>query len=114
MPREPRQGGASGDGTLLSIRFTAHAEGQTRIVFRNFRAGSSAGESIFPTSPEMLIVVGRRAAAVPAWDVNEDGITNATDVALVTAALGQNPPKNPRTDVNGDGVVDGKDPRTCG
>ena len=28
---------------------------------------------------------------------------------LVTAALGQTPPKDPRTDVNGDGVVDGKD-----
>ena len=103
------QGGASGDGTLLSIRFTAHEEGQTRIVFRNFRAGSSASESIFSTSPEMLIVVGRRAAAVPAWDVNEDGITNAVDVALVNVALGQTNPANPRVDVNGDGIVDGKD-----
>ena len=28
---------------------------------------------------------------------------------MVTDALGQKPPKNPRTDVNGDGAVDGKD-----
>ena len=47
--------------------------------------------------------------ALPAWDVNEDGITDATDVLLVTAALGQEPPENPRLDVNGDGVVDAKD-----
>ena len=45
----------------------------------------------------------------PAWDVNEDGIVDATDVLLVTVALGQEPPENPRLDVNGDGVVDGKD-----
>ena len=102
-------GGASGEGKLLSIGFTALTRGKPRVLLRNFRAGSSAGESIFSTSPEMLIVVGRHAATVPAWDVNKDGITNATDVALVTAALGQNPPQNPRTDVNGDGVVDGKD-----
>ena len=47
--------------------------------------------------------------ALPAWDVNEDGIVDATDVLLVTAALGQEPPENPRLDVNGDGVVDAKD-----
>ena len=47
--------------------------------------------------------------ALPAWDVNEDGITDATDVILVTAAVGQEQLQNPRLDVNGDGVVDGKD-----
>ena len=103
------QGGASGDGTLLSIRFTAHADGQTRIIFRNFRAGSNTGKSILATPIEMTLIVGGQETTTPAWDVNEDGITNAVDVALVTAALGQNPPQNPRTDVNGDGVVDGKD-----
>ena len=45
----------------------------------------------------------------PAWDVNEDGVTNAKDVKLVRKALGQSPPINPRTDVNGDGVVNGND-----
>ena len=102
-------GGANGEGTLLSLRFTAIANGQGRIVLRNFRAGSSDGKTIPSSSPETLIVVERRAPTFPAWDVNADGITNAKDVELVTNALGQNPPKNPRTDVNGDGVVDGKD-----
>ena len=45
----------------------------------------------------------------PAWDVNEDGIVDATDVILVAEALWQEQPENPRLDVNGDGVVDGKD-----
>ena len=103
------QGGASGDGTLLSIRFTAHADGQTRILFRNFRAGSNTGKSIPATPIEMTVTVGGQETTTPAWDVNEDGITNAVDVALVNVALGQNNPANPRVDVNGDGIVDGKD-----
>ena len=103
------RGGASGEGTLLSVRFTALANGKGRIVLRNFRAGASDGKTILSTPPEIMIVVEQRALTFPAWDVNTDGITNATDVQLVTAALGQKPPKNPRTDVNGDGVVDGKD-----
>ena len=102
-------GGANGEGTLLSVRFTAIANGQGRIVLRNFRAGSSDGKTISSTPPEIMIVVEQRAPTFPTWDVNADGITNATDVELVTAALGQEPPKNPRTDVNGDGVIDGKD-----
>ena len=102
-------GGASGEGTLLSVRFTAIANGQGRVVLRNFRAGSSAGETILSTLPQIIIVVGGEATTIPKWDVNEDGITDAADVNLVTAALGQSPPTNPRTDVNGDGVVNGRD-----
>lgn len=45
------------------------------------------------TPPEIMIVVEQRAPTLPAWDVNMDGITNATDVQLVTEALGQRPPK---------------------
>ena len=47
----------------------------------------------------------------PSWDVNEDGSVDNTDLALVTAALGQSGEDivNPRTDINGDGVVDNDD-----
>ena len=103
------KGGVEGEGTLLSVRFTAITRGEGRVVLRNFRAGSSTGQTILSTPPDTLIVVKRSAPTFPAWDVNKDGITNASDVALVTDALGQKPPKNPRTDVNGDGVVNGKD-----
>ena len=45
------------------------------------------------------------------WDINEDENVDASDVALVTAALGQSGADilNARTDVNGDGVVDADD-----
>ena len=45
-------------------------------------------------------------AVYPAWDVNEDGTTDITDLILVAAALGTGDLENPRLDVNGDGVVD--------
>ena len=45
------------------------------------------------------------------WDVNQDGVVDDTDAALVTAAIGQTGETiaNPLTDVNGDGVVDRDD-----
>ena len=47
----------------------------------------------------------------PPWDINEDGTVDATDSALVTAALGQSDDDivDSRTDVNGDGTVDADD-----
>ena len=102
------EGAVNGEGTLLSVSFTAKAAGKTRLRLRNFQAGTHTGETIPGTPPEIIIVVEGRVAR-PAWDVNEDGVTDAGDLLLVTAALGQKPPENPRTDVNGDGVVDGKD-----
>ena len=103
------KGGVKGEGTLLSVRFTAIARGEGRVVLRNFRAGTSTGQIIQSTPPETLIVVKRNIPTVPAWDVNKDGVTDAKDVRLVRRALGQSPPVNPRTDVNGDGIVNEKD-----
>ena len=100
--------GVSGQGTLLSVRFLAKAAGKTRLSLRNFHAGSNAGEAISGSLLDIIVnVVG------PAWDVNEDGVTNAKDVKLVRKALGQSSPVNPRTDVNGDGIVNGKGSRSC-
>ncbi len=103
------KGGVSGTGTLLSVTFTAIAEGRTTVKLRNFQAGTPTGEAVGGFAPEISIQVGGEAVSRPAWDVNEDGVTDAQDLLLVTLALGQKPPKNPRTDVNGDGVVDRKD-----
>ena len=47
--------------------------------------------------------------AYPAWDVNEDGKTDLTDLVSVAAAVGTSDPENPRLDVNGDGAVDIQD-----
>ena len=73
-------------------------DGGTGVVFFGFAADA-----------EYTLTLPTTEAARPAWDVNEDGIVDATDAMLVTAALGQQQPENPRLDVNGDGVVDGKD-----
>ena len=55
--------GASGQGILLSIRFTALANGETRLTLQNFQAGSSTGKPI-PSSPiEIFVVVGGPPAA---------------------------------------------------
>lgn len=103
------KGGVSGTGTLLSVTFTAIAEGRTTVKLRNFQAGSRTGKAVGGFAPEISIQVGGGAVSIPAWDVNEDGVTDAQDLLLVTLALGQKPPKNPRTDVNKDGGVDAKD-----
>ena len=45
----------------------------------------------------------------PAWDVNEDGKTDITDLVVVATELGSSAPENPRADVNGDGTVNIQD-----
>ena len=47
----------------------------------------------------------------PPWDVNKDGVVDAADLVLVTAALGQvgEDILDPGTDVNSDGTVDNAD-----
>ena len=42
---------------------------------------------------------------IPAWDVNEDGSINKTDLLLVVANIGVDPPTTPRADINGDGHI---------
>ena len=42
---------------------------------------------------------------IPAWDVNRDRSINKTDLLLVVANIGVDPPKIPRADVNGDGRI---------
>ena len=48
-------------------------------------------------------------SSYPAWDVNEDGKVDATDVALVTAKLGRVVGTDDRTDVDGNLVVNDRD-----
>ena len=43
------------------------------------------------------------------YDVNQDGTVDQTDLALVSAALGQSPPTNRKLDVDGNGTVSGSD-----
>ncbi len=66
---------------------------------------------LYPLTQDALSSVDITVSQYQPWDVNEDGSVDATDSALVTAALGQtgNAIADPRTDVNGDGTVDQDD-----
>ena len=77
-----------------------------------------AGNPILDTTPLYPLVqrippvdVDIGVSQYPPWDVNEDGRVNATDSAIVKAAVGESGEGivNPRTDINGDGTVDNSD-----
>ena len=92
-------------GTLLSVRFTAIANGESQLTVDNFQAGSSRGEKIPTTPSRITLMVGGDAATVPAWDVNGDGTTNILDLVLIGQAFGKSATSNSRNDVNGDGII---------
>ena len=64
-----------------------------------------------PAAESKTVTVTINLTEHPPWDVNEDGSVDATDSALVTAALGQTGEDivNSRTDVNWDDTVDADD-----
>ncbi len=64
-----------------------------------------------PVAESKTVTVTIELTDYPPWDVNEDGSVDATDSALVTAALGQTGEDivNSRTDVNWDDTVDADD-----
>ena len=97
------EGGVSGEGVLLSVTFTATANGESRLSLRKFQAGSSTGEAISSQPPDMIITVERRA--YPTSDVNQDGRVNVLDLVLVAQYLGGDAASNPQADVNGDGTI---------
>ena len=52
------EGGVSGEGILLSVTFTAKANGESRLSLRKFQTGSSTGEAISSRPPDLVITVG--------------------------------------------------------
>ena len=73
------QGGVDGEGTLLSVTFSAKATGKTRVALREFHAGSSTGQAIFTPSPDITITVGDTSIS----DVSDDKFTLSTDATPV-------------------------------
>ena len=66
------RGEMSRQGTLLSVQFTAIANGESQLTVDNFQVGSRRGEKIQANSPELTILVGGDAAAAPASFVPEE------------------------------------------
>ncbi len=69
------EGGANGEGTLLSVSFTAKANGESRLSLRKFQAGSSLGETILSPAPDIIITVGDPSPSV----VGDDRFSLSTD-----------------------------------
>ncbi|MXV74048.1 hypothetical protein F4Z99_07200 [Candidatus Poribacteria bacterium] len=69
------EGGVSGKGTLLSVTFTAIANGESRLSLRKFQAGSSLGETISSRPPDIIITVGDPSVS----DVSDDLFSLSTD-----------------------------------
>ena len=105
------QGGEEAwDGFLYSATIEATQSG--KVVF-NIAAGvaSDSAGNLNTAADEKTFTVTINLTEYPPWDVNEDGSVDATDSALVTAALGQTGDGivNTRTDVNWDETVDADD-----
>ena len=80
------EGGASGEGILLSITFTAKANGECRLSMRKFQAGSSLGETISSRPPDVIITVGAPSVSDVSDDVSDVGddiFSLSTDVTPV-------------------------------
>ena len=95
--------GINGTGALLLVTFTAKTTGKTQIALANFFAGSSNSEEIVSAVPAIVITIEDRA--FPAWDVNQDGLTNVLDLIRVSQRLGEAAAADPQADVNGDGTI---------
>ena len=96
------EGGVSGNGSVLQVRFKAKSEGETELALQNFLFGSVTEESI-PAGPlEIRITVEERLLT---GDVNRDGVVNILDLIRVAQQLGKRVPPNSPVDINGDGVV---------
>ena len=96
------EGGVSGSGSVLQVRFKAKAEGETELALGNFLFGSNTEESI-PAGPlEIRITVEERLLT---GDVNRDGVVNILDLIRVARQLGQRVSADSAVDINGDGVV---------
>ena len=96
------EGGVSGSGSVVQLRFKAKSEGETKLTLQNFLFGSAAEESISAGPLEIQITVEERLLS---GDVNRDGVVNILDLIRVAQQLGQRVSADSSVDVNGDGIV---------
>ena len=93
--------GVTGTGPLLSVVFSAKADGYGELTLRNFQLGSNTGAVIPAGVRDLTITV----ESGPTWDVNADGQVSILDLILVAQHMGSVASANAKVDVNRDGVV---------
>ena len=95
------KGGITGTGVLLSVVFSAKADGNSQLTLHNFQLGSSTGAVIPAGVRDLAITVESK----PSWDVNADGQVSVLDLILVAQRLGETATANSKFDVNDDGII---------
>ena len=101
----------AGGGMLSAQTATTDAQGTARFTLT---LGAAAGVNKVKATAQgiqswvLFTAVGTESAPRLVGDVNEDGVVDLADLAIVAQAMGK-PVENPRADVNADGVVDGED-----
>ena len=96
------EGGVSGSGSVLQVRFKAKSEGETELALQNFLFGSAAKENIPARPLEIHFAVEERLLT---GDVNRDGVVNIFDLISVAQQLGKRVSADSPEDINDDGVV---------
>ncbi len=92
-------------GTLATVTFRVGAAKASTLSLQNVLLTSINGQNL-PVTTENGQVTKSSGAA---WDVNQDGTVNVSDLVLVARSLGSRAPANPRVDVNSDGQVNVSD-----
>ncbi len=75
------QGGADGEGTLLSVTFMAKATGKTRVSLRGFHAGSSVGKTIPSRALDVIMTIGTPSVS----DVSDNLFALSADTSPVNS-----------------------------
>ncbi len=104
--------GWTGNNTVTQYRAKVEVTQSGTVTFSVAADAATDGSGNSNAEAESkTVTVTITLTEYPPWDVNEDGSVNATDSALVTAALGQTGEDivNERTDVNWDDTVDADD-----
>jgi hypothetical protein len=91
-----------GDNLLL-VKVSEQAGGWGMFI------GIEAPSVIPATTVADMPIVPDDPSVYSQYDVNQDGNVDNTDLTLVSTAIGQKQPANPRLDVDGNGIVDGAD-----
>ncbi len=92
-------------GTLATVTFRVGAAKASTLSLRNVILPDVNGQNLPVTTVNGQVTKSSGAA----WDVNQDGTVNVSDLVLVARSLGSRAPANPRVDVNSDGQVNVSD-----
>jgi len=90
----------SSDERLITFHFQPKKRSNTQINIYKSIASTSTGKIFYPRNTSSIIRV------FDPYDVNQDGVINIADLALVSYHVGKSVEEYPNYDVNRDGMID--------